>query len=176
MENDNVCGITTGGEENCEWDCIPSLGSSYYQNPECLIDCFEANHCAVEAINDYKAANGICIGSSFGDLGATVYPTSTKECDYTTLPSNITYTTRGIFSENTLELLIQNETCIYDVHRKSPVVYNTFQLLVYTSSDLTAFQYWYYFSGKLIGGFPEETLASILPLPFTFTRLHPGAR
>ena len=55
LEDDNVCGITTGGKENCEWDCIPTP-YGIYQNPECLIDCFDEDHCAVKAFKDYVEA------------------------------------------------------------------------------------------------------------------------
>ena len=187
LENDNVCGITTGdGKENCEWDCISSLGT-FYQNPECLIDCFEAEHCAVKAINDYIEAGGICRGSINGNIDQNVWPTSTKRCEYQTVFFNdtnddvnddysLTFTSRGIFKEETLKSLTNNQTCIYDVHRKSPFVYNTISFLVLTSSSLEVYQYWYYFSAKFIAGLAEEVLSLVLPLPFTSTRLHPGFR
>ena len=39
-----MCGITTGGKENCYWDCTfvtdPYVGS-LITTPECLLDCYE---------------------------------------------------------------------------------------------------------------------------------------
>ena len=200
MENEDVCGLTTGsGKENCEWDCISSLGS-FYQNPECLIDCFEADHCAVKAIKDYQEAKGICKGTTLAETDGinNVLPTSIIDCVYDTFDFldengtflfNITYPDSGIFSEDTLQALRNNETCIFDVFQKSPVVYNTIELLVYTSSNLRVYQDWYYFSGKLISGFPTDILSILLPCTRTHTcntgrirplslntRLHPGFR
>ena len=44
LENDPMCGITTGGKENCYWDCTfvtdPYVGS-LITTPECLLDCYE---------------------------------------------------------------------------------------------------------------------------------------
>ena len=181
MENEDVCGITTGGEENCEWDCISFLG--FYKNPECLIDCFDENHCAFKALKDYESAGGICGGSDFGQYVQIlqILPTTTKQCEYVTVMKiidsvnvNRTYTSRGIFTQATLDLLIQNETCIYDVHRKSPLVFNTLELLMFSSSNLEVFQFWSYFSGRIITGYPKDKIQDVLPLPFS--RLHPGIR
>ena len=182
LEDDNVCGITTGGKENCEWDCIPS--GSFYRNPECLIDCFDEDHCAVKAIKDYLAANGICKGSFLGALYSDFFPTSTIECEYAVkilLLSNnetiyIFYTSRGIFNEDSLQSLRENETCIYDVHKRSAFVYNTLQALILSSSDLQVFQNWFYFMAKFLSGFTESLTSIILPFPYTMDRLHPGFR
>ena len=177
LENDDICGITTGGKENCEWDCIPSSSFSFYKNPECLIDCFDEDHCAVKAINDYRAANGICRGNSFV-LDNNELPTSTLQCEYESFindndfPLNVTLTKRGIFNEDTLQLLKDNETCIYDVYQKSEFMIYTMQILIFTSSDLRVFQNWYYFAAKFIFGFPA--ISSFLPFPND--RLHPGLR
>ena len=180
MDNDDFCGITTGGKENCEWDCIASSSFRFYKNPECLMDCFDEDHCAVKAINDYRAANGICRGSYFGELDQNELPTSTLKCEYKSYSNdffqNITLTTRGIFNEETLQLLKENETCIYDVYQKSELLVGTMALLIYTSSDLRAFQNWYYIAAKFIWGLPEPFLSGVLPLPFSSDRLQPGLR
>ena len=43
LENDKMCGITTGGKEECHWDCeaslcllLPNFTSPIYSDPECL--------------------------------------------------------------------------------------------------------------------------------------------
>ena len=45
LENDPMCGITTGGSEECFWDCeidVDGLGNGpIIKRPECLLNCFE---------------------------------------------------------------------------------------------------------------------------------------
>ena len=159
MENDDACGITTGGEENCEWDCIPTPFGGYYINPECLIDCFDENHCAFKALKDYEAAGGICKESNLTYFGRFL-PTTTTKCEYVKY-GFFQITSRGIFSQATLDLLMQNETCIYDVYKKSVKMYSTFQILMFTSSSMEVLQLWFYLSLKIFGG---------------YFRLHPGQR
>ena len=44
LDNDPMCGITTGGKEDCFWDC--EVGSTGVGNgllltpPDCLLNCF----------------------------------------------------------------------------------------------------------------------------------------
>ena len=38
LEDDQMCGITTGGREDCFWDC--EINDSFITNPECLTQCF----------------------------------------------------------------------------------------------------------------------------------------
>ena len=44
LENDPMCGMTTGGKEECFWDCnIDSKGignGPLISSPECLLNCF----------------------------------------------------------------------------------------------------------------------------------------
>ena len=42
LKDDPLCGITTGGREDCFWDCeIEVFGNGpIVSNPECLLDCF----------------------------------------------------------------------------------------------------------------------------------------
>jgi len=44
LENDEMCGITTGGQAECWWDCVvlsdALLAGQAIVNPECLKDCF----------------------------------------------------------------------------------------------------------------------------------------
>ena len=44
LEDDPMCGLTTGGQEQCYWDCT-LFSDPYYRflisNPECLLDCYE---------------------------------------------------------------------------------------------------------------------------------------
>ena len=183
LEDDEFCGITTGGKENCEWDCIPSsLKQGIYLNPECMIDCFNKDHCAVKALNEFIKAEGICKSCTNCEQYYNILPIATKECEYMTKTLyldetvNITvdFTSKGIFSEDTMELLTRNESCIFDVHRKSPSVYNTMQVLVTTSSNLEANQFWTYFLARYVAGLKESDFIELLPL--SLNRLQPGLR
>ena len=42
LEDDPMCGITTGGREDCFWDCEieMSMNGPIISTPECLSDCF----------------------------------------------------------------------------------------------------------------------------------------
>ena len=43
LEDDPMCGVTTGGSEECFWDCeleLTEIGIIIASNPECLFDCF----------------------------------------------------------------------------------------------------------------------------------------
>ena len=71
LENDTMCGVPTGGKDECFWDCIPNhrefspnVGYKqhyrYYVNPECLKDCFPEKHCVNLLLDDYVAAGGAC--------------------------------------------------------------------------------------------------------------------
>merc|ERR1712223_467022 len=46
LENDAMCGITTGGQDECWWDCMimsdSALSGQAITNPECMKDCFAA--------------------------------------------------------------------------------------------------------------------------------------
>lgn len=44
LENDQMCGITTGGSVDCIWDCDVAIGRNgpIITTPECLMDCFPA--------------------------------------------------------------------------------------------------------------------------------------
>ena len=106
-----MCGLTTGGNENCEWDCINGnyevggiqIASSLYSNIECLRDCFsEEDHCVVKVLNDFENAGGIC-GESYFSSQQNTFPTTENECKYTEVTNvngvTISLTTEGIFSE-----------------------------------------------------------------------------
>ena len=43
LEDDPMCGLTTGGQEECYWDCdffVDPYFGSMISNPECLGDCY----------------------------------------------------------------------------------------------------------------------------------------
>ena len=179
MKDDPVCGLTTGGDESCEWDCEPDVyAGPYFENPECLLDCFNDDTCGKKAIQEYIDARGLCGGSSSYDLFfnyGNISPTVT--CQYQTFDVNgnmVTFTTAGIFSQETLALLNEDE-CILDVYKKSPKLSNTFAYLMYTSSDLPTYIKWTIFYQRNIRGLSDDDIQALLP-PTIQPRLQPGLR
>ena len=66
LEDDPMCGITTGGKAECEWDCEVAFGESLigivftkFTNPQCLKDCFPTSHC-VNMLLDDISSDGKC--------------------------------------------------------------------------------------------------------------------
>ena len=178
MEDDSVCGLTTGGNENCEWDCTSDYyGAPYYSPPECMFDCFEDNTCGKKAIQEYIDAGGICNGSSSYNLFVNYnYNVDIADCQYITLDVNgnmLTFTTVGIFSQETLALLNEDQ-CILDIYKRSPKLSNTFAYLMYTSSDLPTYSKWYFFYERYIRGLSEDEI--LLPQLPIQPRLQPGLR
>ena len=143
------------------------------------MDCFKDNHCGKRAIQEYIDAGGLCGGSSSYNLFYNYGNISPNfECQYETIDINgnmLTFTTMGIFSEETLSLLNQDE-CILDVYKKSPKLSYTFAYLVYTSSDLKTFIKWTYFYQRYIRGLSENDIQAILPQLPEQPRLQPGQR
>ena len=63
LENDPQCGLTTGGQEECYWDCLRIFLRGTVpvaENSECLMDCFPEDHCALFLLEDYSTEGGIC--------------------------------------------------------------------------------------------------------------------
>ena len=173
LENDPACGITTGGKENCEWDCLPDdYAYIYWRFPTCLTDCFPEGHCASKVLEDFKNAEGICGGSSFVPpqfnvtLGSGIPVTTKVKCEYTTYTTpngnQMSVTTKGIFSEDTLQSLLQDEACMYDVYRKSPAAWSIIAIVVQTSSNPQVTYNWLYFSLRIIRGLSEKDIMSQL--------------
>ena len=176
LEDDPFCGLTTGGQENCEWDCstvplrpendIIYTTSAYFADPACLIDCFPDGHCGKEVIQDYIEAGGACSGSFLYDHGNS--DDNDVECEYFAFSGNLSTTTMGIFSPETLSML-KDTSCILDIYRGSLTLVTTFQYLVYTSSDLETYRYWNDFHTFHLVGIPSVS-------EVTNTRFHPGNR
>ena len=76
----------------------------------------------------------------------------------------LSLTTKGIFSEDTLKLLNSDE-CIFDVHKKSPIIYNTIQVLVVSSSNIQTFKFWQTFFWKHVMGISDVDIETLYPLP-----------
>ena len=59
LEDDPMCGLTTGGREDCYWDCN-IITDRYYRklvtNPECLLDCYSKVEHSFIFMMDFKNA------------------------------------------------------------------------------------------------------------------------
>lgn len=91
LESDPQCGLTTGGQEECWWDChrerkqfpeSPGVFTSVITNPSCLSDCYPADHCLNSLLEDYKAVGGLCKGSYLDTALPGVFPTSLEPCEF----------------------------------------------------------------------------------------------
>ena len=60
FESHRLCGIPTGGSQECNWDCKLGYQGYVFSNPECLKDCFPTNHCVNRILKDFIEAGGIC--------------------------------------------------------------------------------------------------------------------
>ena len=54
-----MCGLTTGGREECDWDCDVAFFGQFFgpevteiANPECLRDCFKDVPCVGMILDD----------------------------------------------------------------------------------------------------------------------------
>ena len=86
-----MCGLLTGGSDECWWDChVEKLELSYrlgffrtfIPDPSCLTDCYPADHCLSLLLADYQAAGGICRGSYLDVFLPGLFPVSNKTCKY----------------------------------------------------------------------------------------------
>ena len=89
LKNDLQCGLTTGGREECWWDCrskrfasldITGTVREYIIDPLCLDDCFPPNRCLNSLLDDFKAAGGICKDSWLDVNFKDLYRTSDRDC------------------------------------------------------------------------------------------------
>ena len=181
LEDDPFCGLTTGGQENCEWGCstvplrpendIMYTTRAYFVDPACLIDCFPDGHCGKDVIQEYIEAGVACSGSSWYDHDNN--DNNDVECQYTSkynafLSRNLTLTTVGIFSPETLSKL-NSAWCLPEIFRRSLTLVTTFQYLVYTSSDIETYEFWEHFHEVHVLGLPSF-------VSDVTNRLHPGTR
>lgn len=130
LENDQMCGLTTGGSEECWWTCDVRyledgevLGQlKYYPyhplilNPSCLSGCYPENHCLSSLLDDYEAAGGICPGSNLDKTFPGMFQVSNKSCGC---------------SERTQELLRDRWNCIYPLKSQKDSIFDTAYRLVW---------------------------------------------
>ena len=113
LQDHPMCGIPTGGKDECWWSCSKIYASSpgdfgitldfsliYIVDPFCLEKCFPDDSCFSSLLNDYKIAGGVCKGSFpdiLGFLNASDLPCSGFETAFGFLS-----VTQGLCSPETL--------------------------------------------------------------------------
>ena len=138
LENHDMCGITTGGQDECWWDCAiisaPEVSGQAVTNPECLRDCFsntmseDDSSCFSLLIEDVTS-KGTC---KTGDNPAEVLNIwgineLGNDCDLAGGdPSSIT---SGTCSKETEESL-KATSCIEFLEKQPEIVKNTLELLI----------------------------------------------
>ena len=137
LENDPSCGLTTGGREECWWDCGLQRvdGDTYLLPPSCLADCFPTDHCLSSLLADYQAAGGICQGGYMDRNYPGVFPVSDQTCEFDVNQFGWTTLVRGLCSERTQELLQDQENCIIPIYSQKPSIKLTTENLIRSMCD-----------------------------------------
>merc|ERR1711892_631318 len=134
LENDNRCGIPTGGEAECYFDCISTFNRKepsvrLIKDLNCLEDCFNdddglGKKCLKGLIEDVEK-NGVCnVGSETGiNPGAGVYTANSTCGQYSANPLDPNIS-KGTCSEDTEKTLIKDE-CRQFITQQPPMIMNT---------------------------------------------------
>ena len=141
LENDPQCGLTTGGREECWWDCKIARPQShnnpeeyriFITNPTCLDDCYPPDHCVSHFLQDYKAAGGICKGSfldTYYNANGT-WNISDKDCQFQEDGKKPYYIKTGLCSEKTEMLLLDQKNCIQPIYSTEYEITFSFKRLI----------------------------------------------
>jgi len=182
LENHPMCGVTTGGQDECYFDCkMVSCVENYdilVEDLHCLTDCFEdkPDSCVTALLNDI-ISNGVCL------KGPGLYPVNTsctyEEIEYSGdyeyyVSTSVDYEdvggpiTEGTCSDTT-EALLVTETCLTDIFENQEFVINTLTNLIFLSCRKNIGEYYFKFivENSLVGrkGVPQK---------FNHTKLAPS--
>ena len=143
---------------------FPGVWSLYITSPSCLSDCYpQPDHCLNSLLADYKAAGGVCKGSSLDTNFPGLFPTSTQDCvlardcdcpctqeeiDNQVCTVDCCYysnffpdaVSTGLCSQQTRQLLVDQENCVHPLWSKHFRL--TLNQIVYSMCD---FETWYFF-------------------------------
>ena len=173
-----MCGKTTGGMEECIWDCerlnfefnsttVESVVSSVltgvtFKNPLCLEDCFDQDHCVTKLFEDYKVAGGVCDGAAVIE-GVEDYEFA-EEGTCIVFPGPEVYSNvivKGICSEET-EAALMDPKCIYDAGSRGPTYWETLWRLITLTCRSEVGLKWFNPENWLIAGRPTTKLNPVL--------------
>ena len=127
LENDPLCGLTTGGSEECWWRCNiqrvehplrPGIFLKLILNPSCLSECYPADHCLSSLLADYQAAGGVCQGSYLDVRYPGVFNVSDQPC----VVGSSSSVFEGLCSDRTKELLRDQENCVIPIYTQKPSI------------------------------------------------------
>jgi len=127
LENHPMCGVTTGGHDECYFDCksvrCTKDENILIEDLRCLTDCFEnkPDSCVTALLNDV-ISNGVCFE------GPGIYPVNSS-C---TLDPLFGFVTLGTCSEVT-ETLLQTTQCLTDIFEKQGIIITTVVNLISAS-------------------------------------------
>merc|ERR1711892_932815 len=134
LENDNRCGIPTGGEAECYFDCISTFNRKdpsvrLIKDLNCLEDCFNdeaglGKKCLRGLIDDVER-DGVCnVGGETGiNPGAGVYTANSSCGQYSPNPLKPNISS-GTCSPDTEETLKKDE-CRQFITQHPPIIMNT---------------------------------------------------
>merc|ERR1711892_326769 len=131
LENDDRCGIATGGEAECYFDCVSTKNRvssvRLIKNLGCLEDCFDSKlgkRCLRGLIDDVER-DGVCnVGSETGiNPGAGVYTANSSCGQYSANPLDPNIS-KGTCRKETEDELITDE-CQQFITRQPPIIMNT---------------------------------------------------
>ena len=154
-----MCGLLTGGSEECWWDChiqrverpeLPGKWFSIIPDPSCLTDCYPADHCLSLLLADYQAAGGICRGSFLDVTFPGVFPVSNQACELYEISWTGYDLRTGLCSERTKQLLsTDQQNCIHPLYSQKLSIFNTVDILIESLCD---FQTWFDFYPAAVEG------------------------
>ena len=97
-----------------------------------MADCYPADHCLSSLLADYQAAGGICQGS-FLDI---YYPGDFPVTDSCEVDPYYPYSVlTGLCSEQTQELLRDQDNCVIPIFSQKESIYLTTRELIYSMCD-----------------------------------------
>ena len=160
LEDDPQCGLTTGGKEECIWDCeainfetsstVSSVQTGVtFKNALCLEDCFEEDHCITMLFNDYKKEGGVCDGVALIE-GVEDYTFAPEGTCNVTIQIN-----QGVCSPET-EVALLDPRCIYDAGSRDPTFWQTLVRLISLTCRPEVSDKWRDASQWLFQGRPQQ--------------------
>ena len=137
-----MCGMTTGGREECSWDClILRFGFNFVFNLDCLDDCYPPDHCLSSLLRDYNTAGGICRGGFFDVRYPGLYRVSNQPCEFFQDESNKVWDIKtGLCSSETEELLRDQKKCIRPLYTGEDSILDTVYRLILSMCRLDVWE------------------------------------
>ena len=132
-----MCGTTTGGRQECWWDCQvqvieglwrPGEYRSYLENIDCLEDCFTPGHCLRSLLDDLRSAGGICKDSFINIVYPDWLPVSNKSCEV----DQGFFLKKGLCSQKTENLLRNQKNCIHPLWSSKTEIFRSINSLIWS--------------------------------------------